>query len=100
VDTPWKGTMESELREWGYREVDASSKCGWDDIERDLNREHIRVEDANCYEVQHALRPGTTGEDGKTIALKNQMYTVKSGHKYRVSGAHVFPSGSTVWLPY
>lgn len=93
VDTPWKGTMESELQEWGYREVDASSKCGWDDIEENLNRERIRVEDAVCYEVQHALRPGTTGENGETIALKDQTYTPKNGRKYRVSDTRTFPTG-------
>lgn len=86
LNMPWKGTMEAELKKWGYHER-PPTWCSLDDIENALNDLKIEEGDTNCYEVRYLLPDGTKDEDGKVIAPKDQTYTVDK-KTYRVSNTH------------
>lgn len=81
IDTPWDGTMEAELKLWGYRDEPSDSHCNFDDIETALKALKIGrksgMEGGNnfCYKVLHPLEHGEA---------RDQTYEV-DGVKRRVS---------------
>ena len=88
IDSPWDGTMEAELKLWGYQELAADSHCNFDDIEPALealkiSRLSAREGGSNyCYQVRHSY--------DEEIGPKDQTYEV-NGRKLRVSTSHVHP---------
>ncbi|KAJ8106913.1 hypothetical protein OPT61_g9226 [Boeremia exigua] len=85
IDSPWDGTMEEDLKLWGYREVPADTHCDFSDIEKALKGLGIGVlpamegGDNHCFQVRHSY------DDGSEV--KDQTYDVK-GRKLRMTDAY------------
>jgi hypothetical protein len=97
IDTPWRGDMQADLREWGYHEEPAMSYCSFGDIEDALEALGISSWSQPegglnyCYQVRHSYEEDIKGPDGKVISEEDQTYTV--GHKtYRVSYIDFVPA--------
>ena len=89
IDSPWDGTLEAELKLWGYKELPADSHCSFDDIAPALKALRIgllsRAEGgANyCYQVRH-VNDEARNAQGKRIDDRDQTYKVND-REYRVS---------------
>lgn len=94
VDSEWDGTLEAELKLWGYADLKGKSLyCDLSNIAEDLNKVGVdakfkpRGGQNECFSVKHSLT-NDRNDKGEKIPPKDQRYTV--GDKtYRVSGHSV-----------
>lgn len=82
IDSPWDGTLEAELKLWGYHEVPADMHCDFDDIASALKALRIgllsRAEggDNYCYQVRHWDDDARTNHRDQTYTVENKVYRV------------------------
>lgn len=88
IDSIWEGTMEAEIKLWGYKEISADSHCYFGDIESALKALKISMLTRSeggpnyCYQVRHIDNDAQNAQ-GEKIADKDQTYKV-NGKDYRV----------------
>lgn len=94
ISTQWDGTLENELKLWGYTE-DPYPDCDFDgeyyDISRAYEDLHVLPDDENedepdpneCFRIHH-YDPNKVDEDGHDIWAGDQTYKVND-KEYRVS---------------
>ena len=103
VHSPWDGTLEEELKTWGYKDVsDArTDDCDFENTNRmkpAFDALGIDTRDSSeggpnhCFTVIHRDGPAVErGQFGNLPPLSSQYYTV-NGRKYRVSKkTQIFP---------
>ncbi|XPT03569.1 Mitochondrial import inner membrane translocase subunit tim8 [Ascochyta lentis] len=92
IDSAWDGTMEAELKLWGYKELPADSHCYFGDIEPAFKGLKIGMRSKNegganyCFQVRHVDNEARNAQ-GERIDDRDQTYKV-GDKEYRVTGAY------------
>ncbi|KAJ4347557.1 Mitochondrial import inner membrane translocase subunit tim8 [Ascochyta clinopodiicola] len=99
IDSVWDGTMEAELKLWGYKELPADSHCYFGDIEPAFRALKIDMETAMeggsnyCFQVCHFDAKARNAQ-GERIAYRDQTYKVND-KEYRVGGRQIVTQTSS-----
>jgi hypothetical protein len=99
IESPWDGDLKSELRKWGYKEINneddqIDAACDFDNT-HEIGKafREIRVDPRpvgqggpnHCFYVEHMNGPTVIPDEDGEIPFEEDQYYPTDGKKYRVS---------------